>query len=121
MAGFQWGRLQADVDCSLRRGAWYRVRTVAGLEATVEVGHNRNPQSVPSFLLQIVTAPPRRWTVVPRPARAVRMPREWKQYAVCPSCRERAALPTRSKARSLTCERCRGEFEIDWGEGYLAT
>lgn len=118
MTGIQWARLQADVDCSLRRGAWYRVRAVGSLEATVEVG--RNAQLVPSFLLQIVTAPPRRWTVVPRPAGAIRMPREWKQYGVCPSCRERAALPPRGKARPLTCERCRGAFEIDWGEAYLA-
>jgi hypothetical protein len=112
--------LQTDVDCSLRRGAWYRVTAVGALEATVEVGRNK-PQSVPSFLLQIVTAPPRRWTVVPRPAGAVRMPREWKQYGVCPSCHERAALPARTKVRTLNCDRCRGAFEIDWGEGYLAT
>jgi len=119
VTGIQWARLQADVDWGLRRGAWYRVRAVGGLEATVEVG--RHPQSVPSFLLQIVTAPPRRWTVVPRPAGAVRMPREWKRYAVCPSCHERVALPARTSTRSLTCDRCRGAFEIDWGEGYLAT
>lgn len=118
MTGIQWARLSADVDCSLRRGAWYRVTAVGGLEATVDIG--RKPQAVPSYLLQIVTAPPRRWTVVPRPAGAVHMPREWKQYAVCPSCRERAALPPKSRARTLTCNRCRGAFEVDWGEGYLA-
>jgi len=49
------------------------------------------------------------------------MPREWKRYAVCPSCHERVALPARTSTRSLTCDRCRGAFEIDWGEGYLAT
>ena len=119
MTGIQWARLSADVDCSFRRGAWYRVRAVGGLESTVEVG--RKPQSVPSYLLQIVTAPPRRWTVVPRPDSAVRLPREWKQYAVCPSCRERAALPPKARAKTLTCDRCRGAFEVDWGEGYLAT
>ena len=118
MAGIQWGRLQADVDCALRRGAWYRVTALGGLEAIVDVG--RKPQSVPSFLLQIVSAPPRRWTVVPRPAGAVHMPQEWTRYAVCPSCRERAALPARGRPRSLTCDRCRGAFEIDWSEGYLA-
>jgi hypothetical protein len=118
MAGIQWGRLQADVNCALRRGAWYRVTAIGGLEATVDVG--RKAQSVPTFLLQIVSAPPRRWTVVPRPDGAVRMPREWTQYAVCPSCRERAALPARGRPRSLTCGRCRGEFHIDWSEGYLS-
>jgi len=110
--------LQADVHCALRRGAWYRVTAIGTLEATVDVG--RKPQSVPSFLLQIVSAPPRRWTVVPRPAGAVRMPREWTRYLVCPSCRDRAALPARGQPRSRTCDRCRGEFQIDWGEGYLA-
>jgi hypothetical protein len=98
MTGIQWARLSADVDCSLRRGAWYRVRAVGGLESTVEVG--RKPQSVPSYLLQIVTAPPRRWTVVPRPDSAVRMPREWKQYAVCP-CQnpDLRSLPRRLRGR----------------------
>jgi len=110
--------LQADVHCALRRGAWYRVTAIGTLEATVDVG--RKPQSVPSFLLQIVSAPPRRWTVVPRPAGAVRMPRDWTRYLVCPSCRDRAAVPARGQPRSLTCDRCRGEFQIDCGEGYLA-
>jgi len=118
MAGRQWGRLQADVDCSLRRGAWYRVTAIGELEAVVDIG--RKPQSVPSFLLQIVSEPPRLWTVVPRPDGAVRMPRDWTRYAVCPSCRERAALPSRGRPRSLDCQRCRGTFEIDWSEGYLA-
>ena len=119
MAGLQWGRLQANVDCSLRRGAWYRVTAIGELEAVVDIG--RKPQSVPSFLLEIVSAPPRRWTVVPRPEGAVHMPQAWgTQYAVCPSCRERAALPARGRPRNLTCDRCRGAFEIDWTEGYLA-
>jgi hypothetical protein len=117
MAG-QWGRLQTDVACSLRRGAWYRVTAIGSLEATIDVG--RRPRSIPSYLLQIVSAPPRRWTVVARPAGAVRMPRDWTRYAVCPSCRERAALPKRGQPRSLTCGRCRGAFDIDWSEGYLA-
>ena len=118
MATMQWGRLQADIDCALRRGGWYRVMAIGGLEATVDVG--LTAQSVPIYLLQIVSAPPRRWTVVPRPAGAVRMPRDWTRYAVCPSCRERAALPKRGQPRSLTCGRCRGAFDIDWSEGYLA-
>lgn len=116
--GIQWGRLQTDIHCALRRGAWYRVTDLGGLEATVDV--NRKPQSVPSYLLQIISAPPRRWTVVARPAGAVRMPRHWTRYAVCPSCRERAALPPRGQPRNLTCNRCRGVFEIDWSEDYLA-
>lgn len=118
MEGRQWGRLQADVDCALRRGAWYRVMDVGTLEATVEVA--RQPHSIPSYLLQIVSAPPRRWTVVPRPAGARHLPREWTRYAVCPSCRERVALPARGEPRRLSCSRCYGAFEVDWAEGYLA-
>lgn len=119
MAGIQWARLQADINCSLRRGAWYRVRQVGRLEAIIEV--NRQPQAVPSFLLQIVSTPPRRWTVVPRPREAARFASALgPHYAVCPSCRERTALRNGSKPRVLTCDRCRGDFEVAWNEGYLA-
>ena len=110
--------MQADVDCALRRGAWYPVMAVGGSEATVDVGTKL--QSVKRSLLQIVSAQPRRWTVVPRPAGAVGLPPECTRYAVCPSCRERALLPEGGRPRSLTCGRCRGAFEIDWSERYLA-
>src|SRR2546425_695449 len=33
MTGMRWARLLEDVDCKLRRGAWYRVTHVTGLEA----------------------------------------------------------------------------------------
>jgi hypothetical protein len=56
--------------------------------------------------------------VVPRPQRARELPPEWgPQYAVCPSCRERAAL--RGHPRRLECLRCHGEFDVAWDEGYL--
>ena len=68
--------------------------------------------------VQIVTQPPRRWSVVPRPKRARELPPEWgAHYAVCPSCRERAALLGRP--RRLECVRCHGEFDVAWDEGYL--
>ncbi|MGH7700200.1 MAG: hypothetical protein ACREMJ_06755, partial [Gemmatimonadales bacterium] len=70
MVGMQWGRLQADVNCRLRRGAWYRVLRVASLEAVVDV--NRKPLPVPRYLLEIISSPPRRWTVVPAPKTARR-------------------------------------------------
>jgi len=117
MARLQWARLQADVSCELRRGAWYRVRQVGALEAIVEV--NRQPQAVPSFLLQIVSVPPRRWSVVPRPPEAARFARVLSShYAVCPNCRERTAL-NETRPRTLTCSRCKGKFEVDWAEQYL--
>ena len=118
MTQILWGRLQTDVDCALRRGAWYRVMAIGGLEATLDVGNKL--QSVPRSLLKIVSATPRRWTVVPRPAGAVGMPPEWTRYAVCPGCRERAAVPAREQPRRLTCGRCRETFEVDWTERYLA-
>ena len=112
----QWGRLQVDVNCALRRGAWYRVARLAPLVAVLDV--NRQFLPVPQYLVQVVSQPPRRWSVVPRPARALELPREWgSQYGVCPSCRERVAL--RGRPRHLTCTRCHGEFEVAWDEEYL--
>jgi hypothetical protein len=120
MTRMQWARLQADVNCALRRGAWYRVTSVAGLEAVVDI--NRQPHPVPSYLLQIVSTPPRRWTVVPRPREAARLSRHLgAEYAVCPSCRERTPLRSGGRPRAISCARCRGVFEVAWNEGYLSS
>ena len=114
MTGMRWGRLQADIDCHLRRGAWYRVTKLASLEAVLDV--NRKPVSVPQYLLQVVSTPPARWTVVPTPRHVVRL---WGvRYAVCPSCRDRAQLEGRPQR--MACVRCKLEFEVDWEEAYLA-
>jgi hypothetical protein len=118
MAG-KWARLQADIDVNLRRGAWYRLLKLDGFDAVVDV--NRRPVPVVRAFLQISTSPPRRWTVVPTPrtARAARaLPADMaSHYAVCPSCRDRVALPGRP-ARML-CHRCRVEFAVAWDEQYL--
>ncbi len=117
MSGMRWGRLQWDVNCHLRRGAWYRVMEEASLQATVDV--NRQPLTVPRYLLQVASTPPSRWTVVPKPQNAVGPPADWgTRYAVCPSCRTRAPLPKR--ARRMHCEHCQGVFEVAWDEAYLA-
>jgi len=117
LAGMQWGRLQVDVDCRLRRGAWYRVKQLISLNAVLDV--NRQLLTVPHYLIEVISAPPRRWSVVPRPQNARVLPRDWgAAYAVCPSCRERAAL--RGRPRTMECRRCRGQFEIAWDEAYLA-
>jgi|SRR5213593_2421181 len=116
MQGMQWGRLQVDVNCQLRRGAWYRVTQNSPLKAILDVNHR--PLAVPHFLLEVITQPPRRWTVVQRPPDARELPEEWGAvYAVCPSCRERAAL--RGRPRQLDCGRCRGAFDVAWDEAYL--
>src|SRR5213596_4146238 len=73
--GMQWGRLQVDVNCALRRGAWYRVARLASLEAILDVNHR--PLKVPHYLVQVVSRPPTRWSVVPRPAGAGELPAEW--------------------------------------------
>src|SRR3989449_3249754 len=100
MAGMRWARLQEDVDCKMRRGAWYRVTQVTGLKAIVEV--NRQPLAVPSYAIEIVATPPRCWSVVPLPRRASRLATELgPRYGVCPSCRHRARL--RQRARAQTC------------------
>src|SRR2546421_13039155 len=111
----KWGRLVVNVDCALRRGAWYRVARIATLQATLDV--NRKPLIVPHFLVQIVTQPPRCWSVVPRPKLARQLPPEWgPHYAVCPSCRKRVSLP--GHPRRLECGRCRGEIDVPWAVGY---
>jgi len=117
MTGMRWARLLEDVDCKLRRGAWYRVTHVTGLEAVVEV--NRRPLAVPSYAIEIVATPPRSWSVVPLPRRASRLAAELgNRYGVCPNCRHRARLEQR--ARAMTCTRCQGRFAIAWDENYLA-
>src|SRR5256886_14928960 len=68
--GKHWARLQADLNCKLRRGAWYRVRELGPLEAVVEV--KGKALAVPCAFLKVVEEPPRRWTIVPRPHDAVR-------------------------------------------------
>jgi len=118
MAGMQWCRLQVDVDCRLRRGAWYRVTRLASLEAILDL--NGKALSVPHYLVEVVSRPPRRWTVVPRPKHARGIPKDWgPYYAVCPSCRERAALRS-GQPRKMACQRCKQEFEVAWDEEYLA-
>ncbi len=117
LPGLQWARLRTDVNCQLRRGAWYRIVRLAPLEVVVEV--NQQPLPVPRPFVEIVSTPPRRWTVVPRPRPATRVPPSWgTKYAVCPHCRDRAPLHGRSS--SMRCGRCNGHFEVAWDEPYLA-
>lgn len=116
MPGLRWGRLQVDVNCELRRGAWYRVLDLRGLKAVVDV--NQKLLALPLYVLEVVNTPPRRWTVV-APSRKARVPRKLTpQYAVCPSCRERAVIGRQSRA--MQCPRCRGQFDVAWNERYLA-
>src|SRR5437773_36194 len=102
MAGM-WARLQADLNVKLRRGAWYRITRLDPLRAVLEVGGRL--LEIPSAFLQVIERPPRRWSVVPRPNDAVRLPAGWgERYAVCPRCRGRPSLAGRP--RRLPCRRC---------------
>ena len=109
----QWARLQTDLNIELRRGAWYRIRQLGSLQAIIEV---RGQQlEVPAPFIEVIEKPPRKWTVVPRPRDAVRLPAIWgDRYAVCPSCRERQPIVRRP--RRMTCQRCRGDFQVGWKE-----
>lgn len=111
-----WARLQADLNCKLRRGAWYRLIKVEGLAAVVDV--NRQPVPVVRAFLQLSNSPPRRWTVVPRPRNVPVAVQVGPQYAVCPSCRDR--VPLRGRPSRMPCGRCGVDFAVAWDEEYLA-
>lgn len=116
MREVQWARLRMDVQCPLRRGAWYKILRLGAQEATVEV--KGKPVPVARTVLEIVPAPRLRWTVVPSPRNSPRFPTSWgSQYAVCPNCRDRAALE--GHPASMRCHRCNSLFDVAWNEPYL--
>jgi hypothetical protein len=110
----QWARLKVEAPYPLRRGAWYRVTTRTPRDVVLEV--NRKSVHVPVALLEFVGGrPPRRWSVVRRPADAVRLPDGWgEHYGVCPSCRHRA--PLYGAPKTLRCPRCSELFVVAWDE-----
>src|SRR2546428_1056881 len=116
MAGAQWARLQADVKCRLRRGAWYRVIRLGAREVVLDVG--RTPLTVARSVLRLSSAPPSQWTVVSDPRHAAGLPANLMEYAVCPSCRSRA--PFDEHPATMRCPRCNGLFAVAWVEGHAA-
>ena len=109
-----FARLQADVPLKMRRGAWYRVLQLTDLQAVIEVNHRR--VGVLRAWLEIQPRPPQRWSVVAGSKDNHKAPPQLRgTYGVCPNCRARAPLPKR--VRTLECNRCRQEFEINWSEG----
>src|SRR5688500_6688672 len=105
-----WARLQADVNCKLRRGAWYRLIKAEGPAALVDVIAPPVPR-VRAFP-QMSNTPPRKWTVVTRPRNVPHTVQIGAFYAVCPSCRDR--VPLRGKPSRMLCGRCSVEFAVDW-------
>ena len=116
----QWARLNADLSCGLRRGAWYRVVRLTPDEAVLQVPR-REQVRVPRRYLETLGSRPRQWTVVPRPRDADAAeppPAGWHaRYGVCPACRTRA--PITGYAVDMRCPSCDGVFSIAWEEKYL--
>jgi hypothetical protein len=112
MAEIQWARLQADVQCGLRRGAWYRVLRLGAREAILDV--HRTPRPVDRALLEFSPTPPTRWSVVLDPRSQAALPDFPTEYAVCPNCRTRATMM--GQPSILRCPRCNGLFEVVWEE-----
>jgi hypothetical protein len=111
-----WARLRVDVNCALRRGAWYRVIQLTKDTATVDAIRDR--VSVARRLLHTAFEPPSRWTIVPLPKDAMRVPPEWgDRYAVCPACHTRRQI--KEFPLDLRCPHCRGLYGIAWDERYL--
>jgi hypothetical protein len=116
MNNTQWARLETDVNCRLRRGAWYRIIALTVGEAKLDV--NRQAMPVPRTSLKIVSTPPQVWSVVSRPRDARSLPMLWgDKYAVCPACRNRAQL--KGAAHSMRCPRCERTFRVGWEEWFV--
>jgi hypothetical protein len=109
----QWARVRGDMNCNVRRGAWYEVLRLTAGEAILDV--DKRPVSVARSSLQVVPLRPHRWSVVARPSDAVNMPLSWgSRYAVCPRCRHRA--PLKAPPSKLRCRRCGGVFAVAWDD-----
>ena len=109
-----WARLRADIDRPLRRGAWYHVKKLGPREALLDV--LGEAVDVPRPLLDIISRPPERWSVVPRPKNPERFPGV-TEYGVCPNCRER--VPLTERLASLRCRHCNEVFDVAWEEQYF--
>lgn len=115
MTGPQWARVQVDVNCRLRRGAWYRVADLTPNEANLAVNHVQ--VRVPRASVKITATLPQHWSVVPRPRDAKGIAALWgDRYAVCPGCRNRAQL--KGTPHDMRCPRCSKTFRVAWGEWF---
>src|SRR2546425_7737452 len=81
----QWARVRGEVNCHVRRGAWYEVLRVTPEDVILDV--NRQPVRLERASLEIVPLRPQQWSVVARPRDSVDMPMDWgSRYAVGPGC-----------------------------------
>src|SRR5438445_7618598 len=83
----QWARVRGDVNCNVRRGAWYEVVRVSPEDVVLDV--NQRTVSIARTSVQIVPIRPQRWSVVARPQDADQRSEEHtselqsRQYLVC--------------------------------------
>ena len=111
----QWARVRGDVNCHVRRGAWYEVLRLTTDQATLNV--DNRAFSVRRSSLQIVPLRPQRWSVVARPSDAVMVPLSWgSRYAVCPGCCTRTSL--QGHPTEIRCSRCEHVFAVAWDDSY---
>jgi hypothetical protein len=112
-----YARLCENVNLHIRRGAWYRVLKQDDLYATLEV--NKKAVPVAKAMLEFVKRPPAKWTVVQQRASWIGTPPTGftSEYAVCPSCTERAPLAAGTKR--MPCPSCKWEYDVAWNEHYL--
>src|SRR5437773_8684000 len=97
----QWARVRGEMNCYIRRGAWYEVLRLTPEEVVIEV--NRRPIRVERSALQIVPLRPQCWSVVARPRDSVDMPLSWgSPYVVCPGCSHRDRKSTRLNSSHIT-------------------
>ena len=85
-------------------------------EAVLDV--DNAPVRIARTNLELQEARPNRWTIVPRPRGAEKVPESWGEfYAVCPNCAARA--PVGRPPGEKRCTRCEQSFEVAWDERYL--
>jgi len=109
----RWARVRGDINCRVRRGAWYQVVQLTTDLAILEVGDRA--MSVPRELLHIAPVRPRSWSVVRRPYDAVDVPRSWgSRYGVCFACQHR--MPLDHDQTEARCDRCGAAGPIAWRE-----
>jgi hypothetical protein len=111
-----WARLREDVDCGLRRGAWYQTVARGWTEVVLDVHGQR--RSLPLRSLEIAATRPNHWTIVARARNSAVIPERWSRgYAVCPCCSYRQ-LPMGRPGR-LRCDGCHDVFDVAWDQPYL--
>ena len=109
----RWAQVKGDVNCRVRRGAWYQVAQLTQDVAVLRFGERS--VSVPRDMLHIELVRPRRWSVVRRPYDAVDVPRSWgARYGVCFACQHR--MPLDYDVTEARCDRCHATGPIAWRE-----